>query len=163
MSPTKFVLVGVIILLSISLRTANVRVLAAEPERLISVLTSPGEFIIRVRSRGCTDADSFRYEIARKGDEKRLTLTIIRLHPDLCKAFLRNGVVIMAQPGGCDVPFFQYSRIAAEIPGTYGVEVRRLLEGSCKPDSAIAVLNSTRLGISSIDSILITNPVETDR
>lgn len=63
---------------------------SADPlETLRAVRYEPGALIVRVDSGGCTTKDDFEVGVS---DGSPVDVTLTRKSPDLCKAFLADGV-----------------------------------------------------------------------
>jgi len=65
---------------------------------LQSILIADGKLVFRTASGGCTDKNSFRIDVEKKtwnaAGDPLYVLTVIRIRPDECKAFLAEGVEI---------------------------------------------------------------------
>jgi hypothetical protein len=65
---------------------------SANREYPTSLSVGPSTIEARVRSNGCTDKNDFRVSLSRS--DGRAHLSFWRLKPDLCRALIRDGVVL---------------------------------------------------------------------
>lgn len=62
-------------------------------EAVHSAQLQPSGIAIRVKSNGCTDKTSFRFETA-QGPSGETQLKLVRVRPDRCRALLVNGILL---------------------------------------------------------------------
>lgn len=65
---------------------------AARNEPIYGAWFNDDGFNVRIHSNGCTNKENVRIEIDRY--DRGAELTVVRTQPDLCKALVREGVVL---------------------------------------------------------------------
>ncbi|KAA5804506.1 hypothetical protein F1654_00400 [Alkalicaulis satelles] len=59
-------------------------------------LNRDGELVVRVPSNGCTTRDSFYTDVRGSGAQGwNFDVTLVRIHPDYCRALLPRGVELV--------------------------------------------------------------------